>query len=206
MTTKIKHYEFQRQYQIIKKTKRTQKVEQQKQDIKSQPTPEINGSFDVLVLDPPWNYGREYDPDTSRVANPYPEMNQQQLKELKIQANDNAVMWLWTTHAFMQDAFELLKHWGFDYKAILTWDKQNMGMGYWLRMQTEFCLLAVKGKPIWDNTKHRDIIHEKRREHSRKPEAFYDMVNDICYGTKLEYFARESRNGFEVFGNDTEKF
>jgi len=190
----------------IKKEKFIAKVEKQKTEIKTKPKPTIDGNFDVIVLDPPWNYGREYDPENSRVANPYPEMTQQELKDLKIQANDNSVMWLWTTHAFIQDAFELIDHWGFTYKAILTWNKEKIGMGHWLRMQTEFCLLAIKGKPVWDNTTYRDIIIEKRREHSRKPEAFYNMVNEICYGSKLEYFAREQRKGFSVFGNDTNKF
>lgn len=182
------------------------KVETQKQNLKEQPPPEIDGNFDVVVLDPPWNYGREYDPETSRVANPYPEMNQQELKDLNIPVNDNAVIWLWTTHQFIWDAKELLTHWGFDYKALLVWDKENIGMGHWLRMQAEFCLLAIKGKPIWDNKSYRDIIREKRREHSRKPDAFYKMVDDICYGSKLDFFSREPREGWTSFGDDINKF
>jgi N6-adenosine-specific RNA methylase IME4 len=79
-------------------------------------------------------------------------------------------------------------------------------MGAWLRMQCEFVLVGIKGKPTWSNTTWRDIIREPRREHSRKPDAFYDMVADITVGRRLEYFSRERREGWEVLGNDVEKF
>jgi N6-adenosine-specific RNA methylase IME4 len=115
-------------------------------------------------------------------------------------------LFLWTTHAFIFDAKALLDAWGFEYKATGVWDKGKMGMGHWLRMQCEFFLVGIKGKPIWNNTKWRDIIRENRREHSRKPEAFYEMVEDITVGRRLDYFSREKRLGWEVVGNDTEKF
>jgi len=79
-------------------------------------------------------------------------------------------------------------------------------MGAWFRMQCEFCLLGIKGKPYWDNTKHRDIVIESRRQHSRKPDSFFDIVNEITLGRKLEYFAREKRKGWDIFGNDINKF
>ena len=191
---------------LIKERRRQQEIERQKEEIAQAPTSVPSGLFDVVVVDPPWNYGREYDPESSRVANPYPEMSQHELLSLEIPSAENCVMWLWTTHQFIWDAKELLDEWGFTYKACLTWNKEKIGMGHWLRMQCEFCLLAVKGKPVWDNTSFRDIISEPRREHSRKPEAFYEMVNAICYGSKLDYFSRQEREGWSVFGNDVKKF
>ena len=59
---------------------------------------------------------------------------------------------------------------------------------------------------IYNNTKYRDIITEKGREHSRKPDCFYDMVNDICLGSKLDYFSREQRSGWYNYGNEINKF
>jgi N6-adenosine-specific RNA methylase IME4 len=106
----------------------------------------------------------------------------------------------------LPDAFEILKEWGFEYKATLVWNKEKIGMGAWFRMQCDFCLIAVKGKPFWSNTTERDIIVESRREHSRKPDAFFNMVDKLCVGRKLEYFSREQREGWEVYGNDTNKF
>lgn len=193
-----------------KKAERQAAIEAQRKAIEEAPSlneqTENAGLFDVIVLDPPWAYGREYDPQGSRVANPYPEMSQAELLEIIPPAKDNAVIFLWTTHQFIFDAKDLLDKWGFTYKATLVWNKEKIGMGRWLRMQCEFCLVGIKGKPFWENTTWRDIIHEPRREHSRKPEAFYEMVEAITAGRKLEYFARSKRAGWEVLGNDTSKF
>lgn len=189
-----------------KKAEHKANIEAQKAAIESGEIKLPEGVFEVIAIDPPWNYGREYDPDGSRVANPYPEMTQAQLLDIKLPAANDSVLFLWTTHQFLFDAKELLDHWGYTYKATMVWDKEKIGMGAWLRMQCEFCLVGIKGKPIWNNTTWRDIIKESRREHSRKPDAFYQMVEDITIGRRLEYFSREQRNGWEVFGNDTEKF
>jgi len=193
-----------------KRAERQAAIEAQRKAIEEAPSlneqTENAGLFDVIVLDPPWAYGREYDPQGSRVANPYPEMSQAELLEIEPPAKDDAVIFLWTTHQFIFDAKGLLDKWGFTYKATLVWNKEKIGMGRWLRMQCEFCLVGVKGKPFWENTTWRDIIHEPRREHSRKPEAFYEMVEAITAGRKLEYFARSKREGWEVLGNDTSKF
>jgi len=197
-------------YQKIKKeekvAKRKEEIEEQKKVIEKEELQKPNGLFDVIVIDPPWNYGREYDPEASRVASPYPEMSQEELLKIELPAKNDCVLFLWTTHKFIWDAKELMDKWGFIYKACLVWDKEKMGMGAWLRMQCEFCLIGIKGKPFWNNTTYRDIITEARREHSRKPESFYKMVEEITAGRKLDYFSREIRKGWEVFGNDTSKF
>ena len=193
-------------YNAVKKQERSILIEEQKQAIIENKLPELSGLYEVISVDPPWNYGREFDPNSSRVANPYPEMTVEQIKAINLPFTQNAILFLWTTHKFLPDAFEVLKHWQFEYKATLVWNKEKIGMGSWFRMQCEFCLFAIKGKPLWDNSVERDIITESRREHSRKPDAFFDMVNRICYGRKLEYFSREKRDGWEVFGNDINKF
>jgi N6-adenosine-specific RNA methylase IME4 len=158
------------------------------------------------VVDPPWEYKRTYDPDASRVANPYPSMSLEEIKNINLPNAKDSILWLWATQAYLYEANDILKNWGYEYKATLVWNKDNMGMGNWLRMQCEFCLLGIKGKPIYHNTKYRDIITEKGREHSRKPESFYNMVNDICIGTKLDYFSREKRKGWYSYGNEIDKF
>lgn len=195
-----------------KKEQRVNEIKQQIEAIESGELPELKGVFDIISFDPPWPYEGEskeittYDPNGRRVANPYPEMSIEQIKQIEVSSSDNSVVFLWTTHKFLNDAFDILKTWGFQYKATLVWDKEKMGMGAWLRMQCEFCLIGIKGKPYWDNTKYRDIIRESRREHSRKPDSFFEMVENITLGRKLEYFSREKRNGWEVFGNDINKF
>lgn len=189
-----------------KKEAREKLIAEQREAIETGTVSLPTGKYEVIAMDPPWNYGREYDPDSSRVANPYPEMTQDELLEMDPPFADDAVLFLWTTHQFIWDAKALLDKWGFTYKANLVWDKESLGMGSWLRMQCEFCLVGIKGKPMWENTKWRDVIREKRREHSRKPDTFYQMVQEITAGRRLEYFSRERREGWETFGNDQDKF
>lgn len=197
-------------YQEIKSAEKREErkalIQTQVDAIENGELPELKGLYDIISVDPPWNYGREYDPETSRVANPYPEMTVEEIKAIDMPFTENSIVFLWTTHKFLPDAFDILKHWGFEYKATLVWNKERIGMGAWFRMQCEFCLFAIKGKPYWENKIERDIISEARREHSRKPDAFFDMVDRICIGRKLEYFSREKRDGWDIFGNDTEKF
>jgi N6-adenosine-specific RNA methylase IME4 len=189
-----------------KKAERKNIIEDQIQQIEQGKLPELHGLFDVVSVDPPWPYGREYDPDGSRVANPYPEMSIEEIMNLKIPFKPDSICFLWTTHAFLPNAFHILSHWGFEYKATMVWNKEKIGMGAWLRMQCEFVLLGIKGRPYWDNTTYRDIICEPRRQHSRKPDSFFDMVDKVTIGKKLEYFSREKRNNWEIYGNDTDKF
>lgn len=194
-------------YQAVKKEERQQLIQKQVEEIEQGNIEKPTGLFDVISIDPPWNYGTSFDAAGRRVANPYPEMSQEQLKNLEIPAKENCVMFLWTTQKFIWDAKELLDAWGFTYRAMLVWDKEKIGMGDFIRMQCEFCLIGIKGKPVFrDEHGIRDIIREPRREHSRKPDAFYQLVNSLCVGDKLDFFSREHREGWSCYGNDTEKF
>jgi N6-adenosine-specific RNA methylase IME4 len=195
-----------------KKAERIELIEQQIEDIEQGLLPELEGLFDVISVDPPWPYEGEnknvtsFDSVGRRVANPYPEMSIQQIKQIEMPLMKDGVVLLWTTHKFLPDSFEILKEWGLDYKATLVWNKEKIGMGAWFRMQCEFCIVGIKGKPYWENTTFRDILNEPRREHSRKPDSFFEMIEKITMGRRLEYFSREKRNGWEVFGNDINKF
>jgi len=195
-----------------KKVERVELIQKQIEDIEEGLLPDLVGLFDVVSVDPPWPYEGEsknitsFDSVGRRVANPYPEMSIEQIKNIELPLMNNAVVLLWTTHKFLPDAFEILKEWNLDYKATLVWNKEKIGMGAWFRMQCEFCLVAIKGKPYWENTTYRDIITEARREHSRKPDCFFEMIEKITMGNRLEYFSREKREGWKVFGNDINKF
>lgn len=203
-------------YQEIKKEEkkkiRLEKIEEIKQEI-SKGLKAPNGLYDVIAIDPPWEYSERggsshnsFDADGNRAGVDYPTMTVEELKNINIPAKNDCVMFLWTTHAFLKDSFDLLNAWGFDYKATIVWDKVKMGMGRNIRMQVEFCLLATKGKPILNGSGERDIITEPRREHSRKPEAFYTKVNNMTVGYKLDYFAREKRENWFTYGAEVGKF
>lgn len=195
-----------------KKEERIELINKQINEIEAGNLPELEGLFDVISVDPPWNYEGENKKETSfdsvgrRVANPYPEMSTEEIKKIQLPLMKDSIVFLWTTHKFLPDALEILKEWNLEYKATLVWNKEKMGMGAWFRMQCEFCLVGIKGKPYWENTKYRDILNEPRRDHSRKPDSFFSMVEEITLGRRLEYFSREKRKGWEVFGNDINKF
>lgn len=160
------------------------------------------GKFEVIVIDPPWPYGTKYDPDSRRVASPYPEMSIAEISEIVIPGCEDSSLWLWTTHKFLSDSFSLMERWGYNYKATLVWNKEKIGVGHWIRMQVEFCLLGIKGKPIWNMTNERDIITQARTEHSSKPDDFYKMVETICVGRKLDFFGRKARAGWVIYGSE----
>jgi ParB-like chromosome segregation protein Spo0J len=125
--------------------------------------PELpTGPFQVIVADPPWRYesGNEL---------PYPTMTLDDIKAMPVEsiAADNALLWLWTTNAHLRVAFDVTESWGFEYKSLLTWVKDRMGTGEWLRGRTEHCLLATRGKPVFLQGSHTTVLEAARREHSR---------------------------------------
>ena len=190
---------------LVKRENREQMIQKQVEDINNGRVIAPEGNFDVIVVDPPWPYGTEYDSEGRRAASPYPEMSLEEIKSIELPASDNCVLFLWTTHKFMRYSFDILDHWGFRDVAIITWVKDRIGLGTWLRSQSEFCIMAVKGKPIVNLTNQSTVIYGPLREHSRKPDEFYAMVDSLCIGRKLDYFAREKREGWEIFGTEVFK-
>lgn len=167
----------------------------------------IKGEYEVIVIDPPWPYGTEYDKESRRVASPYPELSMDQLRDFKIPAAKDCVLWLWTTHRFLHEAQHLIETYGFEYKICLVWDKEKMGMGAWLRCQAEFCLLGIKGKPRWNLINERDILRVSRGRHSAKPDEFYSMVEKLCptAGERADIFSRKKRKGWKSIGDEIDK-
>jgi N6-adenosine-specific RNA methylase IME4 len=166
------------------------------------------GPFRVIVVDPPWRYDVRQEDATHRARTPYPDMSQAELKALPIAkvAHTNAILWLWTTNSFMRDALELIEAWGFSQKTILTWVKDRMGTGAWLRGQTEHCIMAIRGKPVVTLTNQTTALQAPLREHSRKPEQFYTLVESLCPGNRLELFARAEREGWATTGAEVGRF
>jgi N6-adenosine-specific RNA methylase IME4/ParB-like chromosome segregation protein Spo0J len=196
-----------------KKIEREEVIKHTKEKIEKEEIIKPSGNFSVIAIDPPWDYSEKggtnnsnYDQDGNRGQVDYPTMTLEQIKNIELPAKEDSVIFLWTVHAFLEDAFELLRNWGFTYKATMVWDKEKMGMGRNIRLQCEFCLLATKGNPIIQGSATRDIMREPRRQHSRKPECFYEMVETITIGNRLDYFSRENRNGWSVYGADLNKF
>jgi len=156
-------------------------------------------------MDVPWSYNggsESYNSEGNRGQVNYPTMNIEEIKNLNIPMKNDCVLWFWTTNKHIFYCEDILESWGFEIKSILTWNKEHIGIGRWLRSQTEHCILAIKGKPYFNNTKWSTLISEKRTTHSTKPEIFYKMVEEICAGRKLDYFARKKREGWDSYGDE----
>lgn len=191
--------------QVARQMARAKVAEQ----IRSEDAPLPAGPFRVIVADPPRQYDKRAGDGTQRGQVTYPTMSLAEICALPVaaMAHKDCVLWLWTTNAhLLTDDAKILEAWGFTAKTILTWDKEHMGNGDWLRGQTEHAILAVRGKPTVTLTNETTIIHEARREHSRKPEAFYSLVERLCPGSKVELFAREKREGWTSHGAELGKF
>lgn len=173
-------------------------------EIAAEPPPLPAGPFRVIAADPPWQYDERGHDVTHKVANPYPSMSLEQIKALPVAAlaHADAVLWLWTTNAHIGDACDVVRAWGFQQKTMLTWVKNQMGNGDWLRGRTEHCLLAVRGKPVVTLTNQTTDLVAPKRDHSRKPDEFYALVESLCPGSKVELFSRTPRPGWAAWGNE----
>lgn len=176
--------------------------------IAAEPAPMPTGPYRVIVADPPWAYTKRAGDASHRGDLPYPPMTTDEICALDVSsiAHDDAVLWLWTTNAFMRDAYRVLDAWGFEERTILTWAKDRMGLGDWLRGQTEHCIMAARGKPTITLVNQTTLLNGPLREHSRKPDEFYSLVDALCPGSKVEMFCRTPRAGWAMWGAETEKY
>ena len=129
------------------------------------------------------------------------------IKNLEIPSEDDSVLYLWATTAKLEEALQVMKAWGYDYRSSLVWDKEIIGMGYWFRGQHEFLLVGVKGKfsPPEQKLRISSVYKEKRGKHSKKPDIIRYLISQWYPGkTKVELFARQKTEGWDVWGNEVE--
>ena len=187
------------------------KVILQSDAIKAEPPPLPNqGPYRVIVVDPPWPYELRKEDPSHRATHPYPQMSIAQIQAMKIGdiACEDCILWLWTTNHHMHEAFIVLDSWGFEHKTILTWAKDRMGTGDWLRGQTEHCLLAVRGKPIVTLTNQTTLLRGPLRKNSQKPDEFFPFIESLCPAPRFAYcFARSdfSRKLWDCHGDEIKK-
>lgn len=172
-----------------------------------------DGKFETIVIDPPWPMQKiERDVRPNQVAFEYPTMSEDELRIFGDKVNeasaDDCHMFMWTTHKFLPMALRLLESWGFRYVMTMVWHKpggfQPIGLPQY---NCEFCLYARKGSPTFAETKAFNACFEApRREHSRKPDEFYDLIRRVTAGPRIDIFSREPREGFSQFGNEADLF
>jgi N6-adenosine-specific RNA methylase IME4 len=164
-------------------------------------------TFSTLVIDPPWPYSDRLMSGVRRTrgaANHYPTMALDALRALRPQdvAADNAHLYVWATNAFMVEAHELMRTWGFTQKTIVTWVKPHLGMGRYFRNCTEHVVFGVRGTCPTKLRNVRTWFEAPRRWHSAKPPEFYDIVERMSHGPYLELFARAERHGWVTVGDE----
>lgn len=169
------------------------------------------GKYEVIVIDPPWDMEfMKLEMRPNQVEMPYPTMTLDEIKAFPITdiAADNCSLFLWTTHTYLPNCFSILEAWGFKYHVTLTWDKTNGRSLFGFNRRTEFVIYAYKGNiNVNQRGKFIDTIFtEKLREHSRKPDIFYEMIKTNTPDSRIDIFSREKREGFEQWGNEIEKF
>ena len=167
------------------------------------------GRYHTLVLDPPWPLERmtrhEWD---DQVGWDYPRMSLNEIRDIPIPdlAEEDCHLYLWAPHKFIPDAIDLVRHWGFGYRVMLTWSK-NMGMTpYSWHYTTEHCIFATKGTLRVIEKGIRLDFQAPVVRHSKKPDVFYDIVCRASPGPRLEMFSRKRREGFEAHGNQVGMF
>ena len=186
----------------------------------------IDKKYGVIYADPPWTFRTWSDKGKDRSPEQhYNCMNLDDVKAMPVAdiADDNCALFMWATDPLLPEAIETIKAWGFTYKTVaFVWAKLNKtapellfhesdfftGMGYWTRANPEICLLATRGKPERHSKSVRRLVVAPRREHSRKPDEVAERIGNLM-GTeakRIELFARENREGWDTWGNQTELF
>lgn len=188
-----------------------QKVSQMGQP---KPKPSIpRGKFETIVIDPPWPMTKiERDVAPNQAGFSYPTMTDEELRAFAgtviEMAADDCHIFMWTTQKFQWLAKELIELYGFRPMFTMVWHKAGGFQPFGLpQFNCEFVIYGRKGTPRFVSTKNFDCcFNAPRREHSRKPDEFYDIVSLATKGPRVDVFSREPREGFEQFGNETDHF
>jgi N6-adenosine-specific RNA methylase IME4 len=164
------------------------------------------GTYSVIYADPPWPVeSMVLDKWESPLSDKYPTMTLEEIENLKVPeiAAQDCSLFLWTTHTFLPNAFDVIEKWGFKYHACITWDKGGGWTLCGIHRRTEFCLFAYKGtiNLSQEGDAIPTLISEAKREHSKKPDILYEYIEKKTPKPRIELFARKKRTGWAVWGN-----
>jgi len=174
-----------------------------------QPLPQ--GQYRVFYADPPWRYSDAgvvtADDNYGRAERHYPTMALEEICALPIKdkADDDAVLFLWTTSPMLEEAFKVISAWGFKYKTSFVWDKVRHNFGHYNSVRHEFLLVCTRGSCTPDSDEKVDSVQsiERSEEHSEKPEQFRAIIDRLyTWGRRIELFARKQAPNWEAWGNE----
>lgn len=176
--------------------------------------------FSTVLADPPWQFQNrtgKMAPEHKRLSR-YPTLTLQEIKDLPVEAivEDTAHLYLWVPNALLAEGMQVMEHWGFTYKTNLIWYKvrkdggpDRRGVGFYFRNVTEMILFGVRGKnarTLQRGRSQENMIVSRKREHSRKPDEQYELIEACSWGPFIELFARGPREGWTVWGNQSEDY
>lgn len=174
------------------------------------PNTKIKPIYRTIVIDPPWpmeKIPRKVRPN--QIDMDYDTMSIEEIKGFPLKSfvsGDGCHLYLWTTHKHLPSAFEVLKAWGVNYQCLLTWVK-NVGITPFSWMySTELVLFGGIGNLSLIKKGVRLDFNDKVREHSRKPDKFYEIVKRVSPEPRIDIFSREKRQGFDQYGYGWEEF
>jgi N6-adenosine-specific RNA methylase IME4 len=181
--------------------------------MKSSLVPLPDKKYQIIYADPPWQYRDKALAGNRGACCKYKTQSLEWVKSLPVQniADENCILFFWTTMPQLPNAFDVIKSWGFTYKTVgFNWVKRNKkadswfwGMGGWSRANAELCLIAIKGKPKRISASVHQIVTDRVKAHSEKPDTvrkrIVELMGDI---PRIELFARHRTPGWDVWGDE----
>jgi N6-adenosine-specific RNA methylase IME4 len=174
--------------------------------------------FATILADPPWRFANrtgKMAPEHVRLRR-YPTLSFEEIYALPVaeMATPVAHLYLWCPNALLAEGMQTMLRWGFTYKTNIVWYKirrdggpDRRGVGFYFRNVTELLLFGVRGngssaRTLSAGRRQPNIVSTRKREHSRKPDEVYDIIESCSPGPYLELFARHGREGWRQWGNE----
>jgi N6-adenosine-specific RNA methylase IME4 len=175
--------------------------------------------FATILADPPWQFQNrtgKIAPEHKRLSR-YETMTLEEICALPVSliSEDPAHLYLWVPNALLPEGLKVMEAWGFRYISNIVWHKirkdggsDGRGVGFYFRNVTEILLFGVRGKnarTLAPGRSQVNMIQSRKREHSRKPDEQYKIIEDCSWGPRLEMFSRGKRRGWTAWGNQAEE-
>lgn len=187
-------------------------------ELRSVRLPHVVGGFQTVLADPPWRFTNR----TGKVApehrrlDRYATMSLEEIKQLRVEDScaPHAHLYLWVPNALLPEGLEVMKEWGFRYVSNIVWAKRRKdggpdgrGVGFYFRNVTELILFGVRGsmRTLAPARSQVNMIETRKREHSRKPDEQYELIESCSPGPYLELFARYPRTGWTAWGDEAQE-
>lgn len=176
-------------------------------------------AFETILADPPWRFTNrtgKMAPEHKRLSR-YSTLTLKEIQDIPVAsvAAENSHLYLWVPNALLLEGLQVMEAWGFKYKTNIIWHKvrkdggpDGRGVGFYFRNTTEIVLFGVRGsmRTLAPGRSQVNILRTQKREHSRKPDELYDIIESCSPGPYLELFARGTRPKWHQWGNEVENY